>query len=114
MKRYCFINVLKEDYIKEYKKIHKNPWLEILDVIKSVKVKELVIWSYKNLAIVYYECDDIKRVYKELNKLDITKKWNVAIGPWIKESPALDESGSVVTLEKIFDLNQQIKGKLEK
>ncbi len=112
-KKYCFVIELKEEHVEEYKQIHKNPWPEILNAIKSTKVKELIIWIYKNFSIVYYECDNINRVYQELGKLDIVKRWNTATGSWFKESPALNGSKNVATLEKIFDLNQHIAGKLE-
>ncbi len=113
LKRYCLVIEVKEEFIGQYCDIHKNPWPEILDAIKDAGVKDMLIWNYKNLSIVYYECDDINRVYEELGKLEITKKWNATVTPWFKESPALDGSGNVQTCEKIFDLNQQLKGKLQ-
>lgn len=113
-KRYCFINVIKEEFVKEYKELHKNPWKEILVAIKSVGVKELLIWNYKNLAIIYYECDDIDQVYAKLGKLDITDKWNKVLTPWFQKSPVIDVSGEIATLYKIFDLNEQLEGNLTK
>ena len=113
LKRYCLVIELKEEHVEEYREIHINPWAEILEAIKSADVEELLIWSYRNFSIVYYECDDLNRVYRELGKLDAVKRWNGTVGPWFKSAPALDGSGNVDTLEKIFDLKQQLKGKLE-
>jgi len=113
-KRYCFVNVIKEEFIKRYKELHINPWKEILDAIKGAGVKELLIWNYQNLAIIYYECDDIDRVYAELGKLDINDKWNKVLTPWFQKSPVIDVSGGIATLDKIFDLNEQLKGNLTK
>ena len=48
-----------------------------------------------------------------MGKTDVNKRWNAVVSPWFEESPSLDGSGSVATCEKIFDLQQQIKGKLE-
>ncbi len=42
-KRYCFVNVIKDEFIRDYKELHKNPWEEIPKAIKSVGVKELII-----------------------------------------------------------------------
>ena len=111
-KRYCLVIELKEDKIEEYCDIHRNPWPEILDSIKEAGAKELLIWNYKNLSIVYYECEDLDALYEKLGKLDSTAKWNATVGPWFKEAPSLDGSGAVKTCEKIFDLNQQLSGKL--
>ena len=113
LKRYCLVIELKEENMEEYKKIHMNPWTEILEAIKSAEVEELLIWSYRNFSIVYYKCNDINRVYSELGKLDAVKRWNKTVSPWVKSSPTLDGSGNVDTLQKIFDLKQQLKGKLE-
>ena len=56
-KRYCFVIELKEDHVKQYKNLHKNPWKEMLEAIDTGDAKELLIWSYKNYSIVYYELD---------------------------------------------------------
>ena len=113
MRRYLFVIELKPEYVKDYIELHKNPWPEILKEIKNAGVKELLIWSYKNLSIVYYECEDINKVYEYLGTTDATKRWNIVTGPWLAESPSLDGSSEVVTCEKIFDLQQQLNGKLE-
>jgi L-rhamnose mutarotase len=71
-KRYCLVIELKEEKVKDYCDIHRNPWPEILDSIKEAGAKELIIWNYNNLSIVYYECEDLDDLYKKLGKLDIT------------------------------------------
>jgi len=113
MKRYCFVIELKEEHVEKYKNIHKNPWKEMLEAIATADVKDLLIWSYKNLSIVFYECDDIDKVYEKLGQLEVVKRWNETVGPWFKSAPTLDGSGDVATCEKIFDLRQQLNGKLE-
>ena len=109
-KRYCLVIELKEEHVEEYCNIHRNPWKDLLEAIKEAGAEELLIWNYKNLSIVYYECEDLDTIYKVLGKQDVTKRWNAAVGPWFAESPTLDGSGSVGTCEKIFDLNQQLDG----
>ncbi|MBN1298401.1 MAG: L-rhamnose mutarotase [Actinobacteria bacterium] len=113
IKRYLMVLEIDPDHLKEYIDIHKNPWPELLESIKSEGANELLIWNYKNLSIVYYETEDIDAIYKRLASHEVQKKWNLKVGPWIKVSPPLDGSGKVNTCEKIFDLNQQIAGKLE-
>jgi len=113
MKRYCIVIELKPEHIKEYCEIHRNPWPELLEAIKEAGARELLIWNYKNFSIVYYECENLDGLYEKLGGLEVTKKWNMTVGPWFAESPTLDGSDEVGSLEKIFDLNQQIDGKLE-
>ena len=107
-KIYCFINVLKEECIDDYIEIDKNAWPEIMKAQKDIGVEEAYIWIYGNMAIIVYKCDDINRIYSELGKLEVLKNWNKAVAPFIDKSPSLSFSGSMDTLEKVFDLNQQI------
>ena len=113
-KRYCLVIELKEEFTNDYCDIHRNPWPELLDAIKDAGAKELLIWNYKNMSIVYYECDDLDKFYERLGKLEVTEKWNATVGPWFSEAPTFDGSGNIQSLEKIFDLNQQLTGKLKK
>jgi L-rhamnose mutarotase len=112
IKRYMIILEIKPEHLKEYCDIHRHPWPELLEAIKGEGAKELLLWNYKNLSIVYYETEDIDELYAKLNKIDAIKRWNATVGPWIEVSPPLDGSGKMNTCEKIFDLNQQIDGKL--
>ncbi len=113
MKRYCVVAEIKEDHVKDYEDIHKNAWPEVLTAIKESGAENLIIYNYKNLSIIFYECDDIDKFYETYGQTEAAKKWNAKVSPWFKESPTFDGSGKVDTLEKIFDLNQQLKGKLE-
>ena len=111
--RYCLVIELKPEHVQEYCDIHRHPWAEILPAIQKAGARELLIWNYKNLSIVYYECDDLDTLYAKLGPLDAVKRWNAKVGPWFAASPKLDGSGKVTTCEKIFDLNQQLRGTLE-
>ena len=113
MKKYCLVLELNEDSVDEYCNIHKNAWPELLKAIKENGAKELLLWNYKNFSIVYYEVEDIDALYEKLNKLEVTKKWNAVMGPLFKEALPVDDDGKFITCEKIFDLNQQLGGKLE-
>ena len=110
--RYCLVIELKPEHVGEYCDIHRHAWPEILQAIRDAGAKELLIWNYKSLSIVYYECDDLDALYAKLGRLEVTKRWNATVGPWFAASPTLDGSGAVGSCEKIFDLRQQLKGKL--
>ncbi len=112
MKRYCIVLELKEEAVEKYCDVHRNAWPELLDAIKENGAKELLLWNYKNFSIVYYECEDIDKLYEKLNKLEVTKKWNAVMEPLFKEALPVDSEGRFITCEKIFDLNQQLEGRL--
>jgi L-rhamnose mutarotase len=90
--RYCRVIELKPEHVQEYCDIHRNPWAEILPAIQK---------------------DDLGALYAKLGPLEAMKRWNAKVGPWFSASPKLDGSGKVTTCEKIFDLNQQLRGTLE-
>ena len=117
MKKYCVISEIKPEclssYIKNHKEIHKGPYKELLEVIKKSGVKEEVIFIYKNLAIIYFEADDIDRCYEFQRKFEVVKKWNKLMAPLFISVYEFSSSEKLPTLEKIFDLNEQLKGKLD-
>ena len=112
-KKYCIVIEIKEEYIDDYVNIHKNAWAELLQAEKTCGIKEELIWIYKNLSILFIECDDIDQVFKAIESNEIEKKWDITVRPWFKNSQVLDASENIKTLEKIFDLNQQLNGNLE-
>ena len=112
-KRYCMVLELKEEYVDDYIEIHKNPWPELLLAEKSAGMVEEIIWIYKNLSIIFFKCEDIKKVFKILADNKVEKKWNLKVGNWFKDEKDKDHLKQMETLEKIFDLNQQIRGKLK-
>ena len=112
-KRYCFIIEINEDQIDDYVEIHRNPWPETLADLKKAGADELIIYRYKNFSILFYECKDINEFYKKWGETETCKKWNHRLRNAYKISPCIDGTDDVETLEKIFDLNQQLTGKLE-
>jgi L-rhamnose mutarotase len=114
IKRYCIVIELKNKYIQKYIEIHLNPWQELLKALHDAGVNELLIWNYKNLSIVYYECEDINIIYKVLGKLEIVKEWNKIVEPWFDSHVTFDGTIDIKTCKKIFDLNQQLIGRLDK
>jgi len=114
LKRYCIVVELKEEHIQEYIDIHLNPWQELLEAIGNAGAKELLIWNYRNLSIVYYECEDINDIYRRLGNLEIVKNWNRVVEPWFDTQVTFSGKKEIPTCEKIFDLNQQLNGKLER
>jgi len=86
--------------VDEYVDLHKNAWPEMLKEIKKAGVVQECLYNYKNLSIVFFECDDIDAVYARLGEKDIVKKWDATVGPWF--------AGGFNYPEKIFDLNEQL------
>jgi len=113
MKRYCFVIEINEDQMEDYVAVHKNPWPDTLRLLKEAGAEELVIYRYKNFSILFWKAEDLNEVYRKWGATEVCKKWNARLAKAYKVSPSIDGSSDVDTLEKIFDLNQQLNGKLE-
>ena len=113
MKRYCLVIELKPECVKDYVDIHKNVWPELLNAMKEAEAENLLIYIYKNLSIVFYECEDIDKFYEKYGSFEVTKKWNAIMATLLRAAPVLNGTGNVATLEKIMDFKQQLNGKLE-
>lgn len=112
-KRYCFVIEINEDQMEDYVALHKNPWQETLEGLKAAGADELVIYRYKNFSILFWEAEDLNEVYRKWGANEACPRWNARLSKAYKVSPSIDGSDDVETLEKIFDLNQQLAGKLE-
>jgi len=72
-KRYCMVLEIKEEFLEKYKEIHLKAWPELLKAEKECGFTQELIWIYKNLAILYFECDDIDAVFKRAGKNEVEK-----------------------------------------
>lgn len=117
MKRYCMVNVVNQEFLEEYKEAHLNPWRELLESIRNAGTREELIYIYKNLAIIFIECEDIGQYMEKFANSKVGDKWMKKMACLLSENDFADETGKTkkVTggLEKIFDLNQQLDGKLD-
>ncbi|MBN1624138.1 MAG: L-rhamnose mutarotase [Clostridia bacterium] len=104
-KRYCLIIEVKEPYIEEYIKIHKEPWREMLEAIRDSGIDDEIIYFHKNQSIIFMECEDFEASNLKLRSTDVCKRWDDKLVPWF-------EDVDIAFPEKIFDLNQQLDGEL--
>ena len=112
-KRYCFVIEINPDQMEDYVALHRNPWPDTLKQLKAAGADELILYRYKNFSILFWVAEDLNEVYRKWGATETCKKWNMRLAKAYKESPSIDGSNDVDTLEKIFDLNQQLAGKLE-
>ncbi len=117
MKWYCLVNELKPEHVKDYVDIHKNAhtsaWKTQLRALKAAGAENCICYLFKNYAILFYQCENIDESFKKLGTNEDNNRWQAHIASWFAGSPKFDGSTPVVGLEKIFDLNQQLEGRLE-
>ena len=117
MKWYCLVNELKEENVKDYENIHQTAhqthWHTQLEALKAAGAENCIVFIYKNLSILFYQCDDINESFTKLGQIEENNKWQAVVAPWFANTPKFDGSEKTVSIKKIFDLQQQLKGKLE-
>ena len=113
LKRYCFVIEINPDQMEDYVAIHKDPWPDTLKLLKKAGAAELQVYRYGNFSILFWQAEDLNDVYRKWGATETCKKWNLRLAKAYKVSPSIDGSSDVETCEKIFDLNQQLAGKLE-
>ena len=107
-KHHCMIAEVKPEYQQKYIDDHKNPWPELLKVIKESGIEEEVLFFHKNQTIVFFRCREdapLDKCIEWQSQQDVIKKWNIEMAPMF--------STEFVYPEKIFDLNQQLDGELK-
>jgi L-rhamnose mutarotase len=112
-KRYCFVIEINPDQIDDYVALHRNPWKDTLELLSKAGAEDLLIYRYGNFSILFWVAEDLNEVYRIWGATETCKKWNLRLSKAYKVSPSIDGSADVETLEKIFDLRQQLAGKLE-
>ena len=114
MKRYCLVNVIKQEFLDEYIEAHLNPWDELLECLKEAGTNEELIYMYENLAIIFLECEDIDVYMEKFARSEIGKKWLVKMIPLLEDTEFTDDTGKAGDtpegLRKVFDLKQQLAG----
>jgi len=116
-KRYVMVNELKpecvEKYVKAHEEMHENEWKEQLDVLEKAGATECISYLFGNYSVLIYECDDITESFQNLAKDPRRAAWEEYTLPMFAGSPKFDGSDSVPYLKKIFDMKQQLNGKLD-
>jgi L-rhamnose mutarotase len=117
MKWYCLVNEIKpehrQDYIDIHKNAHKTHWRTQLDALKEAGAENCLVFMFGNYAILFYQCEEINESFEKLGAIEANNRWQEHIASWFAGKPKFDGTEPVKGLEKIFDLNEQLDGRLE-
>ncbi|MHB1375825.1 MAG: hypothetical protein ACYCXB_00150 [Candidatus Humimicrobiaceae bacterium] len=69
------------------------------------------MYLYDNISIFYCECKDVDKWLENLLNNETYKKWSSIVDPWMEKNKT--GNGKLNLLEKIFDLNKQLNGKIK-
>ncbi|MCL4418361.1 MAG: L-rhamnose mutarotase [Actinobacteria bacterium] len=111
-KHIMFIQKVKSEKKEEYTRAHKDAWPDLLKVIKDSGIDRELIWLFGDYICIYMMTDDFDGAMSRLSKTDVFKKWSEYMGTLLAEMQDYSQGGgNVITLEKVFDLEEQLKPK---
>ena len=115
LKKYCFIQKVKPEAKDEYCKLHKSAGRELCEAIARSGVVNEYLFVFDETVIVIFETDDLLSAMKKMGDNEVIGKWSELVRPMLSEYPDFyGESGiESFAVDKIFDLRQQLSGKLE-
>ena len=77
MKRYGMVIGIKAEKIAEYKKLHAEPWPEVLEILRRHHVTNYSIFLHDNRLFGYleYHGTDFATDMKKIGEHEATKRW---------------------------------------
>jgi len=109
MEHIVFIQEVKKDKKEEYLKYHKECPKELMEVIRDSGIKREIIWLNGEQLIVYIMSDDFEKAMAGLVKQGVFKKWTSLMEPLLSGMQDYSENGKIKNLQKVFDLEEQLK-----
>jgi L-rhamnose mutarotase len=116
MAKYCIVGEVKPEYLEEYKRLHRElhrgPYKDLLKIIKESGVQEEAVFMHGTTVIIFYEAEDLNRAYERQGSSEVARRWNELMAPMFASSYEFNSSEKLPVLEKVFDLTEQLSGKL--
>jgi L-rhamnose mutarotase len=89
---------------EEYRRIHLNPWPELLEEIQAVGIHNYSIFAFGTRVFAYMEIDgdDPLEALDRLAQTEIKKRWDQEVTVWVL--PEAEEGTGIqfLELEPIF------------
>jgi L-rhamnose mutarotase len=109
MEHIMFVQKVKDDKKDQYIKYHKNCWPDLLKAIKESGIEENIIWIYGNEVFNYAVSDNFDESMKILSEKQVFKDWSEKMESLFEVKHDFLSDKKVEKLEKIFDLEEQLK-----
>lgn len=109
MEYVLFVQKVKKDKKGEYVKAHKECWPELLKAIKESGIERLMIWLLENNVLIHTMAEDFDSAMAKLAKRKVFKDWIAKMDPLMDERQDYSGKGNIIGLDKVFDLEAQLK-----
>ena len=83
-------------------------WPELLEALRDSGVKRELIWIRDDTLYIYVMAPDFPKAIENQGRTEVFQRWVQKMQPLLAEMQDYSEGGRVVTLEKVFDLEEQL------
>ncbi len=106
-KRYGSVIALRPEHADYYKKLHANPWPEVLKTIKDCHIENYSIYLFNNMLFSYFEYtgDDYDADMQKMASDPITQEWWKECKPCQLPLKERKESEWWADMDEVFHLD---------
>ena len=109
MENVMFVQKVRADKKEEYIRMHKEAWKDLLIESKKAGFKKQILWMFGDYVLIYSMSENFDQSMSKLLKTEIQKKWQSKMDTLLEEVQDYSEEGKIDKLEKIYDLEEQLK-----
>jgi L-rhamnose mutarotase len=108
MDHVLFIQKVKPEKKGEYIRAHREPPPELVRMLRESGVEREIIWIQGENLYIYVMAEDFQKAIAHQGKTRVFQDWLLRMQPLLSEIQDYSGEGSVVTVDKIFDLEEQL------
>ncbi len=109
MEHILFKQKVRPEKREEYIKAHKDCWPDLLRMLKTSGVERELIWIDGDELYIYVMAEHFDAAMEKQSQDSIFQRWVEKMSPLLEVMQDYTGKGNVVRLEKIFDLEAQLK-----
>ena len=104
MKRYGSVIQVKPEMLEEYKRLHANPWPEVLKMIEACNIRNYSIYLKDNFLFSYFEYvgEDFAADMAKMAADPITQEWWKHTDPCQEPLSTRKEGEWWASMEEVF------------
>ena len=108
MEHVLFVQKVKPERRQEYIEAHRRAWPELLRMLRDSGVQRELIWMRGDTLYVYVMAPSFAEAIDYQGGTEVFQRWLEKMQPLLAEMQDYSEGGKVLTLEKVFDLEEQL------
>ena len=105
VQRVAFRLWVKPERLAEYKQLHEQVWLELLDDMRAASIRNYSIFADGPELFGYLECDDWSAAMEALARSDANRRWQELMSDYLATPVAPDAPEPLRMMEEVFRMD---------